>query len=72
MPKAPVNENDCSILWQDYIRTARQPCAMKPEAIAQRVQESANRQFRCRVFIAYTPHRNASLFGRQVVNALAI
>lgn len=49
MPEAAVNEYRRLIFWQDYVRLSRKVAAIKPESIADAMQQGANFDFGSRI-----------------------
>ena len=62
MPEATVYENGSPILWQDYVRAARQISAMKPKAIPHAVQQRTDNNFGFCVLAPDPGHVPAAFF----------
>ena len=62
MPKTTVNENNCLILRQDYIRLSRKIFHMQTKTIASAMQCGSDVHFRLRIFRSNPAHVPASFF----------
>jgi hypothetical protein len=62
MPKATMNEDGCSVFWQQDVGFARDILTVQSEAVSEAVQERAHEHLRSRIPTPYSRHIPASMF----------
>lgn len=68
VPETTLHKNDFAMLGQNDVRSAGKILAVKPEPVAEPVQDGAHGQFRLCVFTAYSAHEGRTLSCRDRVH----